>query len=64
MKIITQLNLFEDQELGDLEKILMVLDGLPEDDWICLSQTQTRPEYSFSQLGSLKIKNSSKTKGG
>ncbi|HFI0854365.1 TPA: transposase, partial [Streptococcus suis] len=30
MKIITQLNLFEDQELGDLEKILMVLDGLPE----------------------------------
>lgn len=32
MKIITQLNLFEDQELGDLEKILMVLDGLPETD--------------------------------
>lgn len=30
MKIITQLNLFEDHELGDLEKILMVLDGLPE----------------------------------
>lgn len=32
MHIITQLNLFEDQELGDLEKILMVLDGLPETD--------------------------------
>ena len=32
MKIITQLNLFEEQELGDLEKILMVLDGLPETD--------------------------------
>lgn len=30
MKIITQINLFEDQELGDLEKILAVLDGLPE----------------------------------
>ncbi|VTS17047.1 hypothetical protein [Streptococcus pseudoporcinus] len=30
MKIITQLNLFEDQELGDLEKILAVLNGLPE----------------------------------
>ncbi|HFI0809978.1 TPA: hypothetical protein ACGOYL_000822 [Streptococcus suis] len=30
MKIITQLNLFENHELGDLEKILMVLDGLPE----------------------------------
>lgn len=32
MKIITQLNLFEEQELGDLEKILMVLQGLPETD--------------------------------
>ncbi|MDQ8759233.1 hypothetical protein [Streptococcus ruminantium] len=32
MKIITQLNLFEEHELGDLEKILMVLDGLPETD--------------------------------
>lgn len=32
MKIITQLNLFEDQEYGDLEKILMVLDSLPETD--------------------------------
>ena len=30
MKIITQLNLFEDQELGDLEKILWVVEGLPE----------------------------------
>lgn len=30
MKIITQLNLFEDHEMGDLEKILTVLDGLPE----------------------------------
>lgn len=32
MNIVTQLNLFEEQELGDLEKILMVLDGLPETD--------------------------------
>lgn len=32
MKIITQLNLFEDQELGDLEKILWVVEGLPETD--------------------------------
>ncbi|HFI0399541.1 TPA: hypothetical protein ACGO63_001011 [Streptococcus suis] len=30
MKIITRINLFEDHELGDLEKILMVLDGIPE----------------------------------
>lgn len=30
MKIITQLNLFEETELGDLEKILAVVDSLPE----------------------------------
>ena len=30
MKSITQLNLFEETELGDLEKILAVVDSLPE----------------------------------
>ncbi|MBF7095402.1 hypothetical protein IYQ92_09345, partial [Streptococcus sp. HF-1907] len=30
MKSVTQLNLFEETELGDLEKILAVVDTLPE----------------------------------
>ena len=30
MKSITQLNLFEETELGDLEKNLAVVDSLPE----------------------------------
>lgn len=30
MKMITQINLFEAHELGDLEKLLMILDGIPE----------------------------------
>ncbi|MGT2928499.1 hypothetical protein [Streptococcus danieliae] len=43
MKIITQLNLFEDQEFGDLEKILMVLDALPETD--LLKQLEAKRKY-------------------
>lgn len=43
MKIITQLNLFEEQELGDLEKILMVLDGLPETD--LLQRLEAKRKY-------------------
>ncbi|MBF0843525.1 transposase [Streptococcus danieliae] len=43
MKIITQLNLFEDQEFGDLEKILMVLDALPETD--LFKQLEAKRKY-------------------
>ncbi|OLN82156.1 transposase [Streptococcus sp. 'caviae'] len=43
MKIITQLNLFEDHELGDLEKILMVLDGLPETD--CFDKLEAKRKH-------------------
>lgn len=34
MKIITQLNLFEDNELGDLEKLWLVFEHLPDEDLI------------------------------
>ncbi|CAM3381107.1 Transposase InsH N-terminal domain-containing protein [Streptococcus pluranimalium] len=53
MKIITQLNLFEDQELGDLEKILAVLDGLPETDLLERLEAirqHGRKDYSVQSL--------------
>lgn len=53
MKIITQLNLFEDQELGDLEKILAVLDGLPETDLLERLEAKLkhgRKDYSVQSL--------------
>ncbi|CQR25105.1 hypothetical protein BN1356_01446 [Streptococcus varani] len=49
MKIITQLNLFEDHEMGDLEKILTVLDGLPETNLFqCLEERRRHGRRDYS----------------
>lgn len=49
MKIITQLNLFEDHEMGDLEKILTVLDGLPETNLFqCLEERRHHGRRDYS----------------
>lgn len=53
MKIITQLNLFENQELGELEKIYAVLAGLPETDFLNRLEDKRkhgRRDYSVQSL--------------